>query len=181
MYNKYKSFTLLQYVNQRLQIQLELLMMSGVTLETCSAFNERWINKFCYKVATFWLFLLNHVIYSFTFFRALWHNCYNLDQHNANIFNILRHKTPTFFGPHWPIIRECSFTRQLLRHAVVSNIQNYGKIFKVWCTDANLETIIEQSVGCSVFTVIRCGRTKVNTPQPIGYSTFCAHTCLSIS
>jgi len=40
------------YVNQRLQIQLELLMMSGVPLETCLAFNERWNNKFCYKVAS---------------------------------------------------------------------------------------------------------------------------------
>jgi len=29
------SFNLLQYVNQRPQIQLELLMMSGVPLETC--------------------------------------------------------------------------------------------------------------------------------------------------
>jgi len=34
------------YVNQRLQIQLELLMMSGMPLETCRAFNERWNNKF---------------------------------------------------------------------------------------------------------------------------------------
>ena len=48
------------YVNQRLQIQLELPMMSGVPLETCWAFNERWNNKFCYKVASCWLFLLNH-------------------------------------------------------------------------------------------------------------------------
>ena len=48
------------YVNQRLQIQLELLMMRGVLLETCWAFNERWNNKFCYKVASCWLFLLNH-------------------------------------------------------------------------------------------------------------------------
>jgi hypothetical protein len=48
------------YVNQRLQIQLELLMMSGVPLETCWAFNYRWNNKFCYKVASCWLFLLNH-------------------------------------------------------------------------------------------------------------------------
>jgi hypothetical protein len=32
-------------VNQRRQIQLELLMMSGVPLETCWAFNERWNNK----------------------------------------------------------------------------------------------------------------------------------------
>jgi hypothetical protein len=30
-----KMFTLLQHVNQRLQRQFELLMMSGVPLETC--------------------------------------------------------------------------------------------------------------------------------------------------
>ena len=48
------------YVNQRPQIQLELLMMSGMPLETCWAFNERWNNKFCYKVASCWLFLLSH-------------------------------------------------------------------------------------------------------------------------
>jgi hypothetical protein len=48
------------YVNQRLQIQLELLMMSGVLLETCWAFNERWNNKFYYKFASCWLFLLSH-------------------------------------------------------------------------------------------------------------------------
>jgi hypothetical protein len=48
------------YVKQRLQIQLELLMMSGVPLETCWAFNERWNNKFYYKDASCWLFLLNH-------------------------------------------------------------------------------------------------------------------------
>jgi len=49
-----------EYVNQRLQIQLELLMTSGMPLETCWAFNERWNNKFCYKVASCWLFLLSH-------------------------------------------------------------------------------------------------------------------------
>jgi len=48
------------YVNQRLQIQLELLMMSGMPLKTCWTFNERWNNKFCYKVASCWLFLLSH-------------------------------------------------------------------------------------------------------------------------
>ena len=46
------------YVNQRLQIQLELLMMSGMPLETCWAVNERWNDKFCYKVTSCWLFLL---------------------------------------------------------------------------------------------------------------------------
>ena len=48
------------YVNQRLQIQLELLMMSSMPLETCWVFNERWNNKFYYKVASCWLFLLSH-------------------------------------------------------------------------------------------------------------------------
>jgi len=32
-------------------------MMSGMPLETCWAFNERWNNKFYYKVASCWLFL----------------------------------------------------------------------------------------------------------------------------
>ena len=50
------------YVNQRLQIQLELLMMRGMALETCWAFNERWNNKFCYKVESCWLFLLKLTI-----------------------------------------------------------------------------------------------------------------------
>jgi len=47
------------YVSQKLQIQLELLMMSVMPLETCWAFNERWNNKFYYKVASCWLFLLS--------------------------------------------------------------------------------------------------------------------------
>jgi hypothetical protein len=50
-----------EYVNQRLQIQLELLMMSGVPLETCWAFDERWNNEFCYKlhlvICFYWIIL----------------------------------------------------------------------------------------------------------------------------
>ena len=34
--------------------------MSDVPLETCWAFNEEWNNKFCYKVASCWLFPLNY-------------------------------------------------------------------------------------------------------------------------
>jgi hypothetical protein len=49
-------------VNQRLQIQLELLMMSGIPPETCWAFNERWNNKFYYKVPSCWLFLLRFYV-----------------------------------------------------------------------------------------------------------------------
>ena len=48
------------YVNQRLQIQLELLMMSDMPLETCGAFNKLWNNMYYYKVASCWLFLLSH-------------------------------------------------------------------------------------------------------------------------
>jgi len=39
---------------------LELLMLSGMPLETCWAFNERWNNKWYYNVASCWLFLLSH-------------------------------------------------------------------------------------------------------------------------
>ena len=35
---------------------LELLMMSGVPLETCWAFNKLWNNKFYYKAASCWYF-----------------------------------------------------------------------------------------------------------------------------
>ena len=47
------------YVNQRLQIQFGLLMMSDIPLETCWAFNGRWNNKFRYQVASCWLLLLS--------------------------------------------------------------------------------------------------------------------------
>jgi hypothetical protein len=39
---------------------LELLMMRGVPLEAFWAFNKLWNNKFYYKVASCWLFLLTH-------------------------------------------------------------------------------------------------------------------------
>ena len=48
------------YVNQRLQIQLELLMISDIPLETCWAFNVLWSNKFRYQVASCWLFILSY-------------------------------------------------------------------------------------------------------------------------
>ena len=35
----------------------ELLMMSGVSLETCRAIKKHWNNKFYYTVASCWLFL----------------------------------------------------------------------------------------------------------------------------
>jgi hypothetical protein len=35
-------------------------MMSGMPLETCWTFNKRWNNKFYYKIASCWSFLLIH-------------------------------------------------------------------------------------------------------------------------
>jgi len=46
---------------------LELLMMSGMPLETCWAFNKIWNNKFYYKVSSCWYFywlILNVTRYS---------------------------------------------------------------------------------------------------------------------
>jgi hypothetical protein len=68
------------YVNRRLQIQLELLMISGLPLETCYVFNKRWNNKFCYKVASCWLFLLNHIGLYSTFLE----NYLAVDIHNMS-------------------------------------------------------------------------------------------------
>jgi hypothetical protein len=56
------------YVNHRPQIKLVLMMMSGMPLETCWAFNERCNNKFYYKVASCWLFVLSHFINYFSVF-----------------------------------------------------------------------------------------------------------------
>jgi hypothetical protein len=62
------------YVNQRLQIQLEGLMMSGVTLETCWDFNEWWNNEFRYKVASCWLFIPSHTtMHGSMNFKISWH------------------------------------------------------------------------------------------------------------
>jgi len=55
--------------------------MSGVPLETCWTFNERWNNKFCYKVASCWLFLLNNS----TLCLTLSYLClYSSMQHNGD-------------------------------------------------------------------------------------------------
>ena len=62
------------YVNQRLQIRLELLMMSGMPLEASWALNERWNNKFYYKmhlVGYFYWFMnfnITHLHEGFTIF-----------------------------------------------------------------------------------------------------------------
>ena len=41
-------------------MQLGLLMMSDIPLETCWVFKELWNNKFRYQVASCWLLLLSH-------------------------------------------------------------------------------------------------------------------------
>ena len=41
----------------------ELLMMSGVSLETCWAIKKHWNNKFYYTVASCWLFLYDSLLW----------------------------------------------------------------------------------------------------------------------
>ena len=99
------------YVNQRLQIQLELLMMSDMPLKTCWAFNERWNNKFYYNVASCWLFLLNHVVMSTT-----WHlsaNCLfrikiNSTLYLSNHYYLTVYKAILAVGGsyHWVLLKD---------------------------------------------------------------------------
>jgi len=51
--NKVKDFV---YKPEAGKYSLELLMMSGVPLETCWGFNKLWNNKFYYKAASCWYF-----------------------------------------------------------------------------------------------------------------------------
>ena len=96
------------YVNQRLQIQLQLLMMSGVPLETCWAVNERWNNKFCYKVASCCLFLLSHTTMQGPMNNKSW-NCYHIISsimYNADMIkscNQWRHHTESL--PWWQFVK----------------------------------------------------------------------------
>jgi len=53
---------------------LELLMMSGMPLETCWASSKLWNNKFYYKVASCWLFLLSVLIFSTSFVWKVSHS-----------------------------------------------------------------------------------------------------------
>ena len=57
-------------------------------------------------------------------------------------YNALIYKTPTCFQPHWPIIRECSHTKQLLSHTNISNIWSNGEIINIWLTVEDTYTII---------------------------------------
>jgi len=50
------AFHLMGIQTRGCKYSLELLMMSGVPIETCWAFNKLWNNKFCYKAASCWYF-----------------------------------------------------------------------------------------------------------------------------
>ena len=50
-------------------LELLMMMMSGMSLETCWTFNKFWNNKFYYKVAACWLFLL---VISYFVYNCFW-------------------------------------------------------------------------------------------------------------
>jgi len=43
-------------------------------------------------------------------------------------YNVLIYKTLKCFYSHWPIMKEYSCTKQLLGHAIISNIRKYSEI-----------------------------------------------------
>jgi hypothetical protein len=73
---------------------------------------------------------------------ALWYNCYKIRPTKCTHFTVLIYKMPTCFGPHRPIIRECSCTKLLLGHTVICNIRNCGENVSVWYTEVNMYTTI---------------------------------------
>jgi len=70
-------------------------MMSSMPLETCWAFNKRWSNKFYYKVASCWLFLLIH---------TTMHGSMDIKKKLASVWKWLWHHRGTllkFVWTHW--------------------------------------------------------------------------------
>jgi hypothetical protein len=53
----------LVYITRECKNSLELLMMSGVPLKTCWAFNKLWNNKLYYKAASCWCFYWGNLYY----------------------------------------------------------------------------------------------------------------------
>jgi hypothetical protein len=99
------------YVNQRLQIQLGLLMMSDIPLETCWAFNVLWNNKFRYQVASCWLLLQGH---------TTMHGSMNIKQYTSLIISlsilqsmknvshrICRENWHSFYVQYSPLPKKC--------------------------------------------------------------------------
>jgi len=99
----------------------ELLMMSGVSLETCWAIKKHWNNKFYYTVASCWLFLYD------LYYRPFCYGClygryddavssWDYILSNGRIFTELkigiRHNmlgnTMEFAGRHWEKPRQTS-------------------------------------------------------------------------
>jgi hypothetical protein len=89
---------------------LELLMMSGMPLETCWAFNKRWKNKFYYKVACCCLFLLIYIV--LIIFKFVTNICFKSTDLN-------------FFWPKRPLCFKCLvfvFLLQKLMFGLTVNI-----------------------------------------------------------
>jgi hypothetical protein len=63
----------------------ELLMISGVSPETCWAIKKHWNNKFYYTVASYWFFLLDlhnsfkHSCCHIVFYREIWNDMFAHD------------------------------------------------------------------------------------------------------
>jgi hypothetical protein len=77
--------------------------------------------------------------------------CNKQDEQNAHNLIFLIYNTPTCFGPHWPIIRECGCTKQLIGHPIISNARKCGEIINVRFIETNTYTII--GATCRLYCV----------------------------
>ena len=105
----------------------ELLMMSVVSLETCWAIKKHWNNKFCYTVASCWLFLYD-LYYDA---RIHEHHVYVIKNHE---FNLLEINTSLFRGsPHYflDILKGRKFypaCQYLWRHCILPVLCTWRRI-----------------------------------------------------
>ena len=119
---------------------LELLMMSGMPLETCWAFNQFWNNKFCYNVTSCWLFLLIH---------TTMHASINIKFIKITIFRKVRTKTilkiyntlvlPTFLygSENWTLDSLTETKNWSGRNEV---IETSGRLHPLWPQNKRLRT-----------------------------------------
>jgi hypothetical protein len=115
--------------------------MSDMPLETCWAFNERWNNKFYYKVASCWLFLLNHTAI---------HGCMNI-----------KFKNEIFLHLKWSVMKKEISTKLIgaIKYPYLSYV--YSTMIVIWLAETcgclylwRLYVVVD--ILKLVFIIVRC-------------------------
>ena len=104
-------------------LQVGLLMMSNIPLETCWAFNVLWNNKFRYQAASCWLLLMSHTTmrrsinikkkkHQVQFYLTVW----------EQLMVYMKQITAVLHGQMWQAIRAEVTNKPLPSHGVTSEI-----------------------------------------------------------